>query len=288
MIGPRTYRVLIRQYGAATLLKSAVRSIPRRLWPARAHLQTDTPLPFNEPDRSNGSDVVESHGARFAVRPHSTDHGIVDETWQAYVARLQAAGRTSFRDVVDLGAQIGSFSVHLALNADVSGRMIAIEPEPGNFALLRRNVELNGLAKRIEIHHAAASDRDGIVRLALSDTDNTGGHFITSDPRRPAADVRAIDIRSLVDSLAPGILLKLDIEGSEYVILRRLGDRLRKIDAIVGEFHMARFGRPAEAIALLRRAGFSVETYGDDPRLPGIVALRAQRKTKGRPEAALP
>lgn len=201
-----------------------------------------------------------------------------------YVARLLELGRDHFADVVDLGAHIGGFSIHVALNARIDGAVFAAEPEPDNFGLLRTNLAANGLDGRVEALNAAASDRPGRARLALSPTDNTGGHFLTSHPDRDALDVDTVDVLQLAGRCSPGSLLKIDIEGWEYPIFRRLRTRLSVFDAIVGELHSSRWVRPNDCLAILRRAGFQVSTFGD-PRIPSFVALR-KSPTGVRKEAA--
>ena len=275
MVFPVPVIDLVRHYGSRALLRGGWRELARRFPVARpgvpSHAASRPDLP-PDPSAEDGASEVVSHGARFAVRPYSTDHGIIGETWAVYIEPLRAAGRTRFDHVIDLGAQIGGFSVHLAMNAEVR-RITAIEPHPENFALLRKNILRNAVGDRVTARQAAASDRDGIARLAPSTTDNTGGHHLTLGTQRVSIAVESLDVRGLVAPDDTDVVLKLDIEGWELPVLRRLRPLLPRISAIVGELHSGRYADPADCLALLRQAGYQVRLEGD-PRIPGFIALR--------------
>jgi len=56
--------------------------------------------------------------------------------------------------MVDAGARIGSFSAKISAALGEEGRIIAIEPEPRNFACLRKNIEANRLNNVVAIQRA--------------------------------------------------------------------------------------------------------------------------------------
>jgi predicted O-methyltransferase YrrM len=129
----------IRQLGPAAFVRGVFGRVPSHEEVAACD---DVP-------RDDSSEEIELHGARFSVRPNTTDHAIVRETWDVYMTMLRERGLAKFHDVLDLGAHVGGFSIQLALNADVRGRVKAIEPEPDNFALLVENVRRNRLENRL-------------------------------------------------------------------------------------------------------------------------------------------
>jgi len=88
--------------------------------------------------------------------------------------------------IVDVGANIGTSSIPLARATGLS--VLAVEPAPDNLALLRRNVDDNGLSGRVVCIQAAIATRRGDVCLALDPT-NCGGHEI-DDFLDPAISVR--------------------------------------------------------------------------------------------------
>ncbi len=163
---------------------------------------------------------------------------VVKENLYQVPADLQ--GRT----VVDIGAHIGSCTV---LAAAAGARVIAIEPEASNVALLRTNIAGNqnrftGAALDVAAIAGAVAERAGVHRLFMHES-NTGCHSLFRDLAGQALsvfqDVLAIEIGELfshygVDQIA---LVKIDCEGAERFILPRLIEKLPAIDAIAVEFH---------------------------------------------------
>src|SRR3546814_11047585 len=64
------------------------------------------------------------------------------------------------RDVIDIGANIGFFSV-LAGRRLSTGRVLSVEPTDAAFARLSRNVQLNGVSDRAILHQGLISDPHG-------------------------------------------------------------------------------------------------------------------------------
>jgi len=223
--------------------------------------------------RGNGASVM-SHGAKFSVRPGTADQAIVDETRCVYLDLLRAHGLTEFGDVLDVGAHIGGFSIQLAQHFTIKGRINAFEPEQHNFQLLRENIELNGLSDKITPVCAAVSDRAGSSSLAVCKTGNTGGNHLASGLRMKGDyDVATVDALPIFSACQPHSLLKIDIEGIEFVVFRRVQRHLDKFDVIVGELHSLGFCKPKDSVKILRNAGFKVELRGD-PRIPAFIPWR--------------
>ena len=102
---------------------------------------------------------------------------------------------------IDLGAHIGYYTLLLARLVGPTGRVLAFEPDPDNFALLSRNVEMNGYAN-VELFNAAASDRPGRSPLFRS-PDNAGDHRLHESPgqRRPGVEVEVVAVDEILTRL---------------------------------------------------------------------------------------
>src|SRR5262249_20268839 len=74
--------------------------------------------------------------------------------------------------VLDVGANVGAYTVLFAQWTGDTGRVIAFEPAPGSIAGLREHVRLNGLSNRVEIVEAAVSNDVG---SAVFDSDGVSG-----------------------------------------------------------------------------------------------------------------
>jgi FkbM family methyltransferase len=114
--------------------------------------------------------------------------------------------------IVDLGAHIGMASILFALQYPMA-RIIAVEPEPSNFATLIRNT---APYKTITPIQAALWRQDGEVTLGPSNAHPRGAFQIVDTGQR----VRAITMDTLmresgIDSID---LLKVDIEGAEIEV----------------------------------------------------------------------
>ena len=68
--------------------------------------------------------------------------------------------------VVDVGAHVGIFTLKAAREAE-DGLIVAVEPDPGNFRLLVRNIRANGLENVIPIR-AALWKEEGTLRLFMA------------------------------------------------------------------------------------------------------------------------
>jgi FkbM family methyltransferase len=133
--------------------------------------------------------------------------------------------------IVDAGAHIGMASISFVLRYP-QAMVVAVEPEPTNFAALLRNV---APYKNIVPVKAALWEDDGEVWLGPSNVHPKGSFEIVD---RGQVQVRAITIRSLMRELRiPSIdLLKLDIEGAEKEVFETC-DWIESVGTIAIELH---------------------------------------------------
>lgn len=73
--------------------------------------------------------------------------------------------------VLDLGANVGYYTVMMANRVGAAGRVYAVEPEVRNFGLLVRNVLLNEL-RNVHVENIAIADVDGVKELLLTAQSN--------------------------------------------------------------------------------------------------------------------
>jgi len=179
--------------------------------------------------------------------------------------------------VVDVGANIGAFAVFAAQRT--SGRLLAVEPHPGNAAALRRNLRANGAA-RAEVAECAVADAPGVLPLYLGRSGTTHQLFAFG---KDAGAGESIDVRvaTLPELLAEhGFervdFLKLDCEGAEGLILPALSDALlRSIRCIALEFHDDASPLAHDALAKrLAEKGFEVAVRWDGRSANGMLLAR--------------
>lgn len=152
---------------------------------------------------------------------------------------LIADGNVRF---VDIGANLGSFSIWLAQQRNVVDSY-GFEPEPDSFRLLRFNLSLNGCEQVVPIHAAVgATEREISIQLKNS---SPGGTSIYGDDCSDAglhADRTQIKVvafsRWLHEVTSPFDLLKLDCEGAEWEIVRACGHIIgERFKVVVAEVH---------------------------------------------------
>lgn len=135
----------------------------------------------------------------------------VDPAEMALLASHLSAGGVA----VDIGANIGLYTLAMARRVGPHGHVFAFEPAPENFALLAQNIESNGYAAIVTASRTAIADRSGPGRLAL-DAHNSGMHRLAPD------GTVEVETACLDDLLAGQRVdfVKIDIEGAEVAVLR--------------------------------------------------------------------
>jgi FkbM family methyltransferase len=125
---------------------------------------------------------------------------------------------------VDIGANVGLFSLFVAARAGASARILAIEPEPGNFQRLSFNVAVNPNLPVATFPMALSDDAAGLaVQL---DRRDRGGTRTTKPETNATADTVRVPSQSLLQLLEAERVdavdaLKIDVEGFEDVVLGR-------------------------------------------------------------------
>ena len=175
------------------------------------------------------------------------------------------APRSATPHIVDGGAHIG-LSVLYHKQRHPGATVVAFEPNPDGFALLRRNVADNGLTG-VELVNAALAPEAGTIAFHVprrGTRRHTWGSTGAPNPWLRRGGYRRIEVPAvrLSERLDRDVdLLKLDIEGMEAAVLDEAGERLSRVRHVIMEFHGIR-ANPANSLervlATLGQAGFAV------------------------------
>jgi len=148
------------------------------------------------------------------------------------------AGSTE-NNFIDVGANIGYFSCLMSLLAGPAGRVLAIEPEPGNLKLLERNLKSNHLTN-VEVHACAVGDSEGSAMLGLYKPSNRGRHSIVDLKMKSAIQVSMKRLDDLTKKVGNGAtawsLVKIDVEGYEPFVIEGARETLSRTRALVIEY----------------------------------------------------
>lgn len=131
---------------------------------------------------------------------------------------------------VDVGANIGYFSVLAASVVGEQGAVFAFEPDPANYYLLEANAALNNLQHRITSVKAALSDEAGQGQLFLS-ADNLGDHQVyAGEESRPSVPITLYQGSQFLQRRLQRLdVLKVDTQGSEFQVIAGLLPLLLKL-----------------------------------------------------------
>ena len=150
--------------------------------------------------------------------------------------------------LLDLGANIGMTSVWLAKRYSFS-KVIAVEPDPNNAALVRQNLETNDICG--EVLEAAVGPKDATTRFEFSELSNLG-KLSERGSLVPMISVASIIQKFAVPNFA---LAKIDIEGGEQGLFDGPTEWLAFTNAIIIEFHPTLVDYPG-LIGLVSSNGF--------------------------------
>lgn len=170
--------------------------------------------------------------------------------WEPFESRIFRKLCREGDFVLDLGANIGWYSVLAVQCVGPSGKVISFEPDPRNINILKRNVALHDEFGVVSVMNQAVADQKGILPLYLSDT-NLGDHRLFSDAQDRASckvGVTTLDTFLCETDLLP-TFVKSDTQGSEARILRGAEEL---------------FSRGWRPILLLEFWPFGLNASGDD------------------------
>lgn len=175
---------------------------------------------------------------------------------------------------LDIGANVGVFTLPLATRVGPSGKVIAVEASPPVFQYLDRNVRENQLTNVLPLH-AAAADQPGEVSFFEAPAHSFGmsglGNLAGSTTHRVSA--RTVDEIVSAAGCERVAAMKVDVEGFEVLVFkgaRGLIER-RELNFIVFEFldwaeERVPGGKPGDAQRYLRDSGFQLWRLEDYDR----------------------
>jgi FkbM family methyltransferase len=172
--------------------------------------------------------------------------------------------------VVDIGAHIGYYTLMFAKLVGENGKVFSFEPDPENFYLLKKNVEVNNY-KNVVIEQKAVSDYVGKTKLFISRESSGQNTIYQIDKKQNFVEVNVVSLDEYFKNFNRNIhLIKMDIEGAEYSCLVGARNIIKKNERlkIITEFRpisLKSFGVEPEAfLKLLTELGFSLFEFCED------------------------
>jgi FkbM family methyltransferase len=133
--------------------------------------------------------------------------------------------------VIDIGANIGQYSLLAATKVGDRGSVHSFEPVPSTFARLKTNVDDNNL-KNIHLNQSALHNEKGTITMSLSEEmlQNLGAYSVGGGNSKNAVEVPTIRLDDYIQehNISKIDLVKIDIEGSEGSALMGMKFALKK------------------------------------------------------------
>jgi FkbM family methyltransferase len=186
--------------------------------------------------------------------------------WEPNLSRWMDRNLSRGDVVVDIGANVGYFSLLAAHKVGDAGRVIAFEPVPAFADAMRRDLMANDFS-HVDMLPYAASETEGELEMFVAEDWNLGRS--TTEAMlgyQTVAKVRSVRAADVIDETYwPRIrLVKVDVEGDELRALRGMRELLATLStgaAVVAEVAPDRLAvrgqTAAEAVGFMRELGFS-------------------------------
>lgn len=132
--------------------------------------------------------------------------------------------------ILDIGANIGQFSVIMSMFSGSSGKIYAIEPYDKNISLIKKNIEINDIVN-IYVHKVAIADKNGRMIFRIYD-DYAYNSFLLIDRKKllkeDSVECQTIDAFIEQNKITKLDLIKIDIEGYELPAMKGAENTLNK------------------------------------------------------------
>lgn len=172
--------------------------------------------------------------------------------------------------IIDAGAHIGMSVIYFKMLFP-QARVIAFEPIEENFALLKKNVEENQL-ENVELIQAVVAPKSGRLQIQEPIGEGawkSGAGIIPKGWKGIQTNkeiaVTAVGIQEILHDEVD--ILKMDIEGMEYEIVRNMGTSMHNAKMIMMEVHPRKGHRITEIQKILTQGGYKLEMREDHSSL---------------------
>lgn len=171
---------------------------------------------------------------------------------------------SSFSKVfIDIGSNIGYFTLMIGSHHYKDLKLIAIEPDPINFSFLKKNVEFNNL--NVDLHQVAISDVNGTSDFYINKS-NFGAHSLMNYNKEfnKSIKVKTQRLDDLFENynFQEPILIKIDIEGFEFKAMKSAENLLKKDCIIISEFTPQSYTKigqdPKEYLSFMKQNGYKI------------------------------
>jgi FkbM family methyltransferase len=213
---------------------------------------------------------LESHALYVMPRDYIGSAILQTKSHEPHVTKLIERELKRGDVFLDIGANLGFFTMLASRIVGDGGKVISFEPNPLNLQLIYASI-LRNAARNVRIHPYAASDTSGILRFLT--VGSNGGVINEDDKRDTSMLVQAVILDGFLKEERRIDLVKLDIEGHEISALKGMADLIRQHQPkIITEFHpwameLNQLGEPGEYLDFLFGLNYKVAIIKDKGEL---------------------
>ena len=208
---------------------------------------------------------IELHPRQF-VSQNIFLFGVFEPQEAKWFYRTVKTGMT----IIDVGANIGQYTLLAADRVKDSGKVISFEPAQENFEILQRNVHLNKFDDRVKIIKSAVGSTIGTCEFVL--TSDGGSNFISQNSSNGSMSKRVIVPCLTLDSFISCQnfekidLIKIDAEGADFEVIKGARKMLEKYHPILfvefAERVLKKFETtPREMLNFLQQLGYEAHIF---------------------------
>ena len=172
----------------------------------------------------------------------------------------------SAKTILDIGANVGYYSVILGSQLKKDQELYAFEPIKSSFAQLKRNIKLNNLEGKVKMFNLALSDKEETLKLFIPKTSGssaTSARLLHPEEENWIEEVHCQTLDSFMHTkqIDSCDLLKIDVEGAELQILNgaiSTIDRFKPVifTELLRKWSAAYDYHPNDVIKMLRELNF--------------------------------
>ena len=213
----------------------------------------------------------------MSLTPHLLRQGCWEPDVTRFFVRIVRPGMR----IVDVGANVGYYTLLACSLVGTTGSVTAFEANPAVAAFARRSILVNGFRDRATVVGMAVTDAPGMVILhRLNQRQGDSSLFDFSEDQLAFAgdqatklEVPATSLDTFFDKNETIDLIRMDVEGAEPLVfdgMRRIIERSPRMKIML-EFFPERIQRsghqPAKFLESIKAMGFRIQTVGSRGRL---------------------
>ncbi len=182
-----------------------------------------------------------------------SSHLLMDGYWEMWTTEAMVATIQPGATVVDVGANLGYFTLLMADLVGPSGQVHAFEPNSAIAKRLRQSVAVNGFAGRTVVHQLGLGDHHGLAGFHVEPGEPGGGQVVPVSGDGPTVPVSRLDSLDIVPDF-----VKIDAEGAEAAVWRGMAGilALRRPLTVFLEFVPDRYENAGNFLDEILRHGF--------------------------------